>query len=45
MAVRMTHDPEADAVYIVLRDVPVAHLDYWTSSASRCLPNAVNLGS
>ncbi len=25
MAVRITHDPEAGAVYIVLRDVPVAH--------------------
>jgi uncharacterized protein YuzE len=27
MAVRMTHDPQADAVYIVLRDVPVAHTE------------------
>ena len=25
MTVSMTHDPEADAVYIVLRDVPVTH--------------------
>ncbi len=27
MAVRITHDPEADAVYVVLRDVTVAHTE------------------
>ena len=27
MAVRMTHDPEADAVYIVLREVHMAHTE------------------